>query len=54
VFRGGFIYGLLHGWPLDRTLRLANAAAALACTRLGAMSGIPSLDEVLALALTGR
>jgi sulfofructose kinase len=52
VFRGGFIYGLLHGWPFDQTLRLANAAAALACTRLGAMAGIPSLDEVLALVQT--
>jgi sugar/nucleoside kinase (ribokinase family) len=50
VFRGGFIYGLLGGWPLDRTLRLANAAAALACTRLGAMAGIPTLDEAVAIA----
>ncbi len=49
VFRGGFIYGLLHGWPIDRILRLANAAAAVACTRLGAMACVPSLDEVLAL-----
>jgi sulfofructose kinase len=50
VFRAGFIYGLLQGWPLERTLRLANAAAALSCTRLGAMAGIPALDETLALA----
>jgi sulfofructose kinase len=50
VFRGGFIYGLLQGWAVDRILRTANAAAALACTRLGAMAGIPSLDEVLTLA----
>lgn len=51
VFRGGFIYGLLRGWPPERTLRFANAAAALSCTHLGAMAGIPTLDE--ALALTG-
>jgi ribokinase/sulfofructose kinase len=50
VFRAGFIYGVLEGWDLDRTLRMANAAAGLACTRLGAMAGIPALDEVLALA----
>lgn len=50
VFRGGFIYGLLHGWPLERTLKLANAAAALSCTCLGAMAGIPALDEVVAFA----
>jgi len=46
VFRGGFIYGVLAGWPVDRTLRFANAAAAISCTRLGAMNGVPALDEV--------
>jgi sugar/nucleoside kinase (ribokinase family) len=49
IFRAGFIYGHLHGWPLERTLRFANAAAAASCTRQGAMAGAPSLDEVLAL-----
>ena len=47
VFRAGFIYGLLHGWPIERMLRMANAAAAVACTRVGAMASIPTLDEVL-------
>ena len=46
VFRGGFIYGVLNGWPLEKTLRFANAAAAISCTRLGAMNGVPSLEEV--------
>jgi sugar/nucleoside kinase (ribokinase family) len=46
VFRGGFIYGVLSGWPLEKTLRFANAAAAISCTRLGAMNGVPSLQEV--------
>jgi len=50
VFRAGFIYGLLHGWPTDRVLRMANAAAAVACTRVGAMASIPTLEEVTALA----
>ncbi len=50
VFRAGFIYGLLHGWPIDRLLRMANAAAAVACTRVGAMASIPTLDEALTLA----
>jgi sugar/nucleoside kinase (ribokinase family) len=49
VFRAGFIYGLLSGWPIDRMLRMANAAAAVACTRVGAMASIPTLDEVLGL-----
>jgi len=45
VFRGGFIYGYLEGWPLEDTLRFANAAAAVSCTRLGAMASVPSLEE---------
>ena len=54
VFRAGFIYALLRGWPTDEILRFANAAAAVSCTRLGALGGIPSLDEVEALVATGR
>jgi sulfofructose kinase len=49
VFRGGFIYGLLHGWPVDRVLRFANAAAAASCTKLGALDGVPSLQETESL-----
>lgn len=45
VFRGGFIHGYLNGWPLEDTLRFANAAAAVSCTRLGAMASVPSVDE---------
>ncbi len=32
VFKAGVIYGYLQGWPLDRMLRFANAAAALKCS----------------------
>jgi sugar/nucleoside kinase (ribokinase family) len=46
VFRGGFIFGLLSGWPVERTLAFANAAAAASCLTLGAMNGVPSLDAV--------
>ena len=46
VFRGGFIYALVDGQPMDRALRTANAAAAVSCTRLGALNGVPTLDEV--------
>jgi len=49
VFRGGFIYALVHGQPIDQALRTANAAAAVSCTRLGALNGVPTLDEVNAL-----
>ena len=41
VFRGAFIYGTLQGWPLDRCLPFANAAAALNCRHLGGTGGIP-------------
>ena len=46
VFRAGFIYGLRHGWPLPRILKFAAAAAAVSCTRLGALDGVPSIEEV--------
>jgi sugar/nucleoside kinase (ribokinase family) len=46
VFRGGFIYALVHRLPIDEALRTANAAAAVSCTRLGALNGVPSLAEV--------
>jgi sugar/nucleoside kinase (ribokinase family) len=46
VFRGGFIYALIKGQPIDQALKTANAAAAVSCTRLGALNGVPTLDEV--------
>jgi sulfofructose kinase len=46
VFRGGFIYALINGQPMDQALRTANAAAAVSCTRLGALNGVPTLAEV--------
>jgi sugar/nucleoside kinase (ribokinase family) len=54
VFRAGFIYALIHGWSTDEILRFANAAAAVSCTRLGALGGIPSLQEVETLAASGN
>jgi sulfofructose kinase len=54
VFRAGFIYAWLRGWSTDDILRFANAAAAVSCTRLGALGGIPSLAEVEALAASGK
>jgi len=45
VFRAGFIYAYLKGLALADTLRFANAAAAVSCTRLGAMAGAPSVEE---------
>lgn len=46
VFRAGFIVSLLAGGTLTENLRFANAAAAVSCTRMGAISGVPSLSDV--------
>jgi sugar/nucleoside kinase (ribokinase family) len=49
VFRGAFLAGLLQGLPTVDLLRCANAAAAVSCTKAGALDGVPSLAEVRAL-----
>ena len=49
VFHGAFLYGVLQGRTLGGCLRLANTAAALSCTQMGARGGIPRLDTVLAM-----
>ena len=46
IFRAGFVYGLLAGWSTLDILKFANAAAAVSCTRLGAMGSAPALAEV--------
>ncbi len=45
VFHGGFIYGLLQNWEVEKILRFANAAAALKCLDLGGRRGIPTLEK---------
>jgi sugar/nucleoside kinase (ribokinase family) len=49
VFRAGFIYATLRGDAPADVLRFACAAAAVSCTRRGAMNAVPSLDDVQAL-----
>jgi sugar/nucleoside kinase (ribokinase family) len=49
VFRGALIYSLLRGDDPETMLRFANAAAAISCTREGAIAGIPTLDEIESL-----
>jgi sulfofructose kinase len=53
VFRGGFIYALVNRLPIDHALRIGNAAAAVSCTRLGALNGVPTLAEVHDLMAAG-
>jgi sugar/nucleoside kinase (ribokinase family) len=46
IFHAGFIYGLLRGWPLQRQLDFACAAAAMNCRSLGARGGIQSVEAI--------
>ena len=46
VFRGALICSLLRGDAPGAMLRFANAAAALSCTREGAVGGIPNAREI--------
>jgi len=46
VFRAAFIYALLKEWSPREMLRFANAAAAVSCTRAGAMASVPAMREV--------
>lgn len=45
-FGGALCHGLLAGWPLDRTIRFANAAGAIVTTRLECSSAMPTTAEV--------
>ena len=53
IFHAGFIYGLLQGWPLQRQLDFACAAAALNCTAVGARGSIQSVESIEHLIATG-
>lgn len=46
VFHAGFAVGLTEGWPMERTIAFASAAAAIKCTRFGGRLGSPTRDEV--------
>jgi sulfofructose kinase len=53
TFHAGFIYGLLQGWPLERQLDFACAAAALNCTAVGARGGLRTVETIEELMATG-
>ena len=52
IFHAGFIYALLQGWPLERQLDFACAAAALNCTCSGARGGISTVEAIEKLMAT--
>jgi len=53
IFHAGFIYGLLQGWPVQRQLEFACAAAALNCKGVGARGGIAPVSLIEHLMATG-
>ncbi|MGH9394291.1 MAG: carbohydrate kinase family protein, partial [Terriglobales bacterium] len=46
AFHAAYIYALLQGCPLRPRLEFANAAGALACTRLGAHEALPDCAAI--------
>jgi 5-dehydro-2-deoxygluconokinase len=50
AFGGSLCHGLLHGWPLEKILRYANAAGAIVASRLECSTAMPTAAEVAALA----
>ena len=50
AFGGSLIHGLLHNWPLEKTLRYANAAGAIVASRLECSTAMPTAAEVASLA----
>jgi 5-dehydro-2-deoxygluconokinase len=46
AFGGALAHGLLHGWPLERTIRLANAAGAHVAARLACADAMPELHDL--------
>jgi 5-dehydro-2-deoxygluconokinase len=46
AFGGALCHGLLAGWPLERTVRFANAAGAIVATQIACAEAMPSSAEV--------
>jgi sugar/nucleoside kinase (ribokinase family) len=47
AFAAGFLSGIWHSWPLEKTARFANAVGALCVTGLGASGGVRTLPDTL-------
>lgn len=46
AFGGALVHGLLHGWGLERTIRLANTAGAFVAARLACADAMPTLSDI--------
>jgi 5-dehydro-2-deoxygluconokinase len=46
AFGGALVHGLLNDWPLERTIRLANAAGSHVAGQLACADAMPTLEEL--------
>ena len=46
-FDAGFLYGYLHGWNIEKSLRLACVCGALSTQQAGGTNGQPTLEEAM-------
>jgi len=46
IYHGAFMYGLIQGFDIEKTMRFANITGALSCLRVGSRLSIPELKEV--------
>jgi sugar/nucleoside kinase (ribokinase family) len=53
-FVAGFLAGIVHGWDLERTGKLANAVGASCVTAMGATTGIRTWQETVRFMETGK
>jgi len=47
LFHAGFIYGVIQGWDVEKSLDLGAWSAAMVSRKLGGRTGIPSLKELV-------
>lgn len=47
AFNAGFVYGLANGYSIHDAVDFASKVAALSVTKMGTVSGLPTLHEVL-------
>jgi 5-dehydro-2-deoxygluconokinase len=46
AFGGALVHGLLEGWDIERTVRLANAAGSFVAGQLACADAMPTLDDL--------
>jgi 5-dehydro-2-deoxygluconokinase len=49
AFGGALVHGLLRGWDVERTVRLANAAGAYVASKLACADAMPALSDLAPL-----